>query len=60
MHSPKIRLCLRGRFPIFPALVAGWLTLRLNTAGCHIFGRSQTVGYHIFGKSQSVGYLSFC
>ena len=42
-------MCERG-ISLFPAPVAGWLTLRLSTAGCHIFGKSQTVGYHIFGN----------
>ena len=29
----------------FLAPAVGWLTLRLNSVVCHIFGRSQSVGY---------------
>ena len=45
----------RGISP-FPALAAGWIVLRLNTAGYHIFGKFQLAGYHAFEKFLRVGY----
>ena len=33
---------------LFLTPAAGLLALKLNTAGCHIFGRSQTIGYLSF------------
>ena len=39
----------------FPAHVAGWIVLRLNTADCHIFGKFQLAGYHDFEKFLSLG-----
>ena len=45
----------RGISPI-PAPAAGWIVLRLNTAGCHIFGKFQLAGCHAFEKFFSVGF----
>ena len=44
----------RGISP-FPALAAGWIVLRLNTAGCHIFWKFHLAGFHAFEKILSVG-----
>ena len=44
----------RGISP-FLAPAADWIVLRLNTAGCHIFGKFRLISCHAFEKFLSVG-----
>ena len=44
MHPSRIGLCVRGKFPFFPAPTMGLSTLKLSTVGCQSFYKFQTVG----------------
>ena len=54
MQSPDLVVSERG-ISLFPAPAAGWIVLRLNTAGYHIFGKFHLAGCHAFEKFLSVG-----